>query len=111
MQGALTSARCCDALVFANAEAGEGNTVPSAPFQPGKPQEWRSYAECRQAACVTLLESAHFCVSDETHQTLLQEASMTTEYESKFANAPTQEANSFERGESLRTGAESVIVD
>lgn len=36
---------------------------------------------------------------------------MTTEYESKFANAPTQEANSFERGESLRIGAESVIVD
>lgn len=67
MQGALMSARCCDALVFANAEAGEGNTVPSAPFQPGKPQEWRSYAECRQAACVNLLEPAHFCVSGETH--------------------------------------------
>ena len=111
MQGALMSARCCDALVFANAEAGEGDAAPSAPFQPGKLQEWRSHAECRQVACVTLLEPAHFCVSGEPHQTLLQEASMTTEYESKFANAPTQEANSFERGESLRIGAESVIVD
>lgn len=111
MQGALMSARCCDALVFANAEAGEGNTVPSAPFQPGKPQEWRSYAECRQAACVNLLESAHFCVSDETHRTLLQEASMTTEYESQFVNTPAQEVNAFERGESLRIGVESVIVD
>ena len=111
MQGALMSARCCDALVFANAEAGEGNTVPSVPFQPGKPQEWRSYAECRQAACVNLLESAHFCVSDESHRTLLQEASMTTEYESQFVNTPAQEVNAFERGESLRIGVESVIVD
>ena len=57
------------------------------------------------------LGAGAFCVLGETHQTLLQEASMTTEYESKFANAPTQEANSFERGESLRIGAESVIVD
>lgn len=111
MQGALTSARCCSTQVFANTEAGEGDAAPSAPFQPGKLQEWRSHAECRQVACVTLLEPAHFCVLGETHQTLLQEASMTTEYESKFANAPTQEANSFERGESLRIGAESVIVD
>lgn len=86
MQGALMSTWCCDALVFANAEAGEGNTVPSAPFQPGKPQEWRSYAECRQAACVNLLESAHFCVSDETtHSTPLQQATATTEYDANAA--------------------------
>ena len=111
MQGALTSARCCSTQVFANTEAGEGDAAPSAPFQPGKPQEWRSHAECRQAACVTLLESAHFCVSDETHRILLQEASMTTEYESQFVNTPAQEVNAFERGESLRIGVESVIVD
>ena len=86
MQGALMSARCCDALVFANAEAGEGNTVPSAPFQPGKPQEWRSYAECRQAACVNLLESAHFCVLGETtHSTPLQQIASTTEYDANAA--------------------------
>ena len=36
---------------------------------------------------------------------------MTTEYESQFVNAPAQEVNAFERGESLRIGAESVIVD
>ena len=36
---------------------------------------------------------------------------MTTEYESKFVNTPAQEVNAFERGESLRIGAESVIVD
>ena len=90
MQGALMSARCCDALVFANAEAGEGNTVPSAPFQPGKPQEWRSYAECRQAACVSLLEPAHFCVLGETHSkpthsTPLQQTASTTEYDANAA--------------------------
>ena len=58
MQGALTSARCCSTQVFANTEAGEGDAAPSAPFQPGKLQEWRSHAECRQVACVTLLEPA-----------------------------------------------------
>ncbi len=36
---------------------------------------------------------------------------MTTEYESQFVNTPAQEVNAFERGESLRIGAESVIVD
>lgn len=36
---------------------------------------------------------------------------MTTEYESQFVNAPAQEVNAFERGESLRIGGESVIVD
>ena len=36
---------------------------------------------------------------------------MITEYESQFVNAPAQEVNAFERGESLRIGAESVIVD
>lgn len=111
MQGALVSARFCGVRVFANTEAGESDAALSAPFRPGKPQEWRSYAECRQAACVNLLESAHFCVSGGTHRAQLQEASMTTEYESQFVNAPAQEVNAFERGESLRIGAESVIVD
>lgn len=36
MQGALMGARCCDAQVFANAEAGEDNVAPNAPFRPGK---------------------------------------------------------------------------
>ena len=36
---------------------------------------------------------------------------MTTEYESQFVNTPAQEVNAFERGESLRIGVESVIVD
>ena len=86
MQGAFMSARCCDALVFANTEAGESDAAPSAPFQPGKPQEWRSHAECRQAACVNLLESAHFCVSGEpTHSTPLQQTTVTTEYDANAA--------------------------
>ncbi len=86
MQGALTSARCCSTQVFANAKAGESDAAPSAPFQPGKPQEWRSHAECRQAACVNLLESAHFCVSGETtHSTPLQQTTATTEYDANAA--------------------------
>ena len=84
------SARCCGTQVFANAEAGEGDAAPSAPFQPGKPQEWRSHAECRQAACVSLSEPAHFCVSGEihskpTHSTPLQQIASTTEYDANAA--------------------------
>ena len=53
----------------------------------GKPQEWRSHAECRQAACVNLLESAHFCVSGETtRSTPLQNNTRKNEY-LRFANA------------------------
>ena len=52
----------------------------------GKPQEWRSYAECRQAACVNLLEPAHFCVSGGTaHLTPLQQIASTTEYDANAA--------------------------
>ena len=48
----------------------------------GKPQEWRSHAECRQAACVSLLDPAHFCVLGEpTHSTPLQQTTATTEYD------------------------------
>ena len=90
MQGALTSARFCSVRVFANAEAGESDAALSAPFQPGKPQEWRSHAECRQAACVSLLEPAHFCVLGETHSkpthsTPLQQTASTTEYDANAA--------------------------
>ena len=86
MQGALVSARFCGVRVFANTEAGESDAALSAPFRPGKPQEWRSYAECRQAACVNLLESAHFCVSGETtHSTPLQQTTATTEYDANAA--------------------------
>ena len=86
MQGALTSARCCSTQVFANTEAGEGDAAPSAPFQPGKPQEWRSHVKCRQAACVSLLEPAHFCVLGETtHSTPLQQTTATTEYDANAA--------------------------
>ena len=86
MQGALTSARCCSTQVFANTEAGESDAALSAPFRPGKPQEWRSYAECRQAACVSLLEPAHFCVLGETtHSTPLQQIASTTEYDANAA--------------------------
>ena len=86
MQGALMSARCFGSQVFANTEAGEGNVALDVPFRPGKPQEWRSYAECRQAACVNLLESAHFCVSGETtRSTPLQQTASTTEYDANAA--------------------------
>ena len=86
MQSALMGAQCCSTRVFANAKAGEGDAALSAPFQPGKPQEWRSHAECRQAACVTLLEPAHFCVSGEpTHSTPLQQTTATTEYDANAA--------------------------
>ena len=86
MQGALTGARRCGTRVFANTEAGESDAALSAPFRPGKPQEWRSHAECRQAACVSLLESAHFCVSGEpTHSTPLQQTASTTEYDANAA--------------------------
>ena len=48
----------------------------------GKPQEWRSHVKCRQAACVSLLEPAHFCVLGETtHSTPLQQTTATTEYD------------------------------
>ena len=86
MQGALMGARCCDTQVFANTEAGEGNVAPNAPFRPGKPQEWRSHAECRQAACVSLLDPAHFCVLGEpTHSAPLQQTTATTEYDANAA--------------------------
>ena len=63
----------------------------SAPFRPGKPQEWRSYAECRQAACVNL-ESAHFCVSiNHSFDTTAATAS-TTEYDANAARARPCEA-------------------
>ena len=52
----------------------------------GKHQEWRSYAESRQAACVSLSEPAHFCVSGElTHSTPLQQTTATTEYDANAA--------------------------
>ena len=55
-------------------------------FDLGKPQEWRSYAECRQAACVNLLESAHFAFwAKPTHSTPLQQIASTTEYDANAA--------------------------
>ena len=102
MQGALVGARCCSVPAFANAKAGESDAALSAPFRPGKPQEWRSYTECRQAACVTLLESAHFCVSGEpTHSTPLQQATATTEYDANAAAC-----NTVRRGAACDLGAQ-----